>query len=113
MMVTMLAQPARGAEAERHGVATSVTRARRPGVILVGNFLSSATGVRGVCEDLADQLTMAGWPVLTTSRKRGRLSRLMDMITSVWARRHSYSVAQVDVFSGQAFLWAEAVCFAL
>src|SRR5918999_1607594 len=83
--------------------------ARSP-VLLVGNFLSSAVAVRGVCEDLAARLPPAGWPVLTTSCKPERLPRLVDMVGTVWRRRHSYVVAHVDVYSGLAFWLADAVC---
>ena len=48
--------------------------------------------------------------ILITSRKRSRLLRLLDMIKTAWCRRHDYTIAQVDVFSGYSFLWAEAVC---
>jgi glycosyltransferase involved in cell wall biosynthesis len=83
------------------------------GVLLVGNFLSSTFGTRGICEDLAIALKSAGWPVFTTSHKVGRLPRLFDFLATVWMKRHSYRVALVDVYSGLAFVWAELVCWAL
>ena len=79
-------------------------------VLLIGNFLSSSGGSRGVCEELAERLTAAGWEVLAASRKRARLPRLLDMIASARRWRNEYPVAQVDVYSGNAFFWAEAVC---
>ena len=79
-------------------------------VLIVGNFLSSTIGNRGICEDLASRLLLSHWPILITSRKRSRLLRLLDMIKTAWCRRHDYTIAQVDVFSGYSFLWAEAVC---
>src|ERR1044072_49137 len=79
-------------------------------ILLVGNFLSSTLGTRGVCEDLAAELTRLGWPVLTTSDKLNRLSRLADMLNTVWRKRNNYSIAHVDVYSGLAFNWAEWVC---
>jgi glycosyltransferase involved in cell wall biosynthesis len=82
-------------------------------IALIGNFLSSSVGTRGVIEDLALRLVDAGWQVLTVSDKPGRVARLLDMITTVWRRRHEYAVAQVDVYSGPAFLWAEVVCWTL
>jgi glycosyltransferase involved in cell wall biosynthesis len=94
-----------------------VARARRDDrpvpLLLVGNFLSGSVGTRAVGEDLADRLRDAGWPVLATSTKVGKLARLSDMLATVWHRRHDYAVAQVDVFSGNAFVWAEVVCGAL
>jgi glycosyltransferase involved in cell wall biosynthesis len=79
-------------------------------VLVIGYFLSSSLGVRSVCEDLAAQLAVSQWPVFTASEKRGRLSRLLDMISTAWCKRHEYTVAQIDVFTGLAFLWAEVVC---
>lgn len=35
------------------------------------------------------------------------------MVSTVWRKRHEYSVAQVDVFSGNSFVWAEAACAVL
>ena len=82
-------------------------------VLVIGNFLSSHVGTRAVCEDLAAQLRELGWPVLTASSRRPRLARLLDMLATTWRQRRSYEVAQVDVFSGPAFFWAEAVCWTL
>jgi len=86
-----------------------------PGSILMaGNFLSASAGTsRGVCEDLAERLAAGGWNIITTSGKLNKLSRLADMLRTVWRRRGEYRVAQVDVFSGPAFLWAELVCLTL
>lgn len=82
-------------------------------VLLVGNFLSGSVGTRGVCEELAERLRGAGWGVLTTSAKAGKVARLGDMVGTVWRRRKEYAAAQVDVYSGAAFFWAETVAFAL
>jgi glycosyltransferase involved in cell wall biosynthesis len=35
------------------------------------------------------------------------------MVATVFVQRHNYQVAQVDVYSGPAFLWAEVVCWTL
>ena len=82
-------------------------------VLLVGNFFPAVLGSEGVCADLARKLTDANWRVTVTSRHVARLPRLLDMVTTVWRRRKSFSVAQVDVYSGAAFCWAEVVCEAL
>jgi len=82
-------------------------------VLLVGSFRATAEAPRGVCDELAARLPQAGCAVLTTSTKRAKVSRLTDMIGTAWRHRHRYAVAQVDVFSGNAFVWAEAVCAAL
>jgi glycosyltransferase involved in cell wall biosynthesis len=60
-------------------------------------------------EELAARLTAAGWPLVTTSRRVGRLARGWDMVTTAFLRRSSYDVAVIDLFSGPAFLWGEVV----
>ena len=85
----------------------------RRAVLMVGNFLSASGGSRCVCEELAERLTTAGWTVVTASSKRSGLARLVDMVRTVYARRQDYDAAHVDVYSGKAFFWAEAVCISL
>jgi glycosyltransferase involved in cell wall biosynthesis len=82
-------------------------------VLIIGNFLSGAGGSRGVCEELAERLATDGWQVLTTSRKRPKLFRLADMVLTAVKHRHEYALGQMDVFSGPAFFWAEAVGWTL
>src|SRR3954453_23060835 len=83
-------------------------------VLLAGNFLSaSRQGTRGVCEDLATRLGAKGWRVVNTSDKPKRLSRMLDMTTTAWSDRRTYGVAMVDVYSGNAFVLAEAICWTL
>jgi glycosyltransferase involved in cell wall biosynthesis len=89
-----------------------VPKCRRP-ILLIGSFLSSSGGTRSVCEELAERLEKRGWPVLTVSRKRNRLARLHDILWTIVSRRKQYEVAQIDVFSGAAFLWAELACLTL
>lgn len=86
---------------------------RNPGVLIVGNFLSRRIATRAVCEELADRLADEGWSVLRTSDRRARLPRLVGMQRSIWRFRRRFDVAQVDVFSGGAFVWAEAAAWSL
>lgn len=79
-------------------------------VLLVGYFVSHSLGTRGVGEDLAIELGKSGWEVIATSNKRGRSARILDMVTTVLKKRREYAIAQVEVYSGLAFLWAEVVC---
>ncbi len=80
-----------------------------PGVLLVGNFLSGSGKNAQMCEQMAAALEVRGWPVVTTSTQTNRVARVADMVATTWRRRHDYSVAHVDVFSGPSFIWAEAV----
>src|SRR5437016_1233448 len=85
----------------------------KPGVLFVGNLLESVVGARAVSTDVAMLLSERGWPVLTTSSRVSKVSRLADMLATIWRCRHAYQVAHVDVFERFAFLWACASCLLL
>src|SRR5881296_1240831 len=78
-------------------------------VLLVGNFLSASVRTRAVGEDLAARLRDRGYAVRTTSSLRPRVARLLDMVATVLRERHRYDIAQVDLYSGTAFIYAEVV----
>src|SRR5262249_29651115 len=46
-------------------------------------------------------------------RQTSRVLRLIDMVATTWLERRRYQVAQVSIYSGSAFRWAEAVCWVL
>lgn len=77
-------------------------------VLLVGNFLSGVDGRRTYSEDLAERLEAAGVPVLRASTWFFKPARIADMVGAALGTRGRYRAAVVDVYSGQAFLWAEA-----
>jgi glycosyltransferase involved in cell wall biosynthesis len=81
--------------------------------LIVGNFLSESRGIRCICEDLAARLSAAGCTIVTTSSYESRALRLWDMLRTVVQEKHKYRVANVEVYSDLAFIWAEAVCFVL
>jgi glycosyltransferase involved in cell wall biosynthesis len=81
----------------------------RPRVLMVGTHPAPHVGSRSVGEGLAEGLRQRGFDVRVTSRLRFRTLRVADMLVTAWAYRHTYDVAQVDVYSGAAFRWAEWV----
>lgn len=85
----------------------------KPPVLLIGKFLDEPRSTPRVCKEFASRLVDLGWPVLTTSHKTTSVPMLVDMLSTVWLKRNEYEVAHVDVFSGHAFVWAEATCMAL
>jgi glycosyltransferase involved in cell wall biosynthesis len=82
-------------------------------ILVVGSFLSTVQRSKSVGEELAEHLSDAGWRIILTSRKLNKVSRLIDMLCTTWVRRNHYQVAYVEVYSGLAFFWAEAVCWFL
>lgn len=83
-----------------------------PHVLVVGNFLSGWDGRRTYAEDLADRLESAGACVRRASRLAPKPARLADMIWAALGGRGAFQVALIDVYSGPAFLWAEAAAAA-
>jgi glycosyltransferase involved in cell wall biosynthesis len=89
---------------------------RRPGLdsgprtLLIGDFAASRNGNFSVAEELARRLAARGLRVTTTSDLPSRALRMVDMSAATWRRRRGIDVAVVDVYSGRAFVWAEAVC---
>ena len=77
--------------------------------LLVGNHLSASGRNPTVSEELAFCFRQTGMRVLTTSSRPNKVGRLADMLATTLARRRSYEVAQIDLYSGPAFRWAQAV----
>lgn len=80
----------------------------RPSVLLIANFFSSITGAKGVSEEIACNLrTSSNWNVITASPYPGRIRRLADFIFTIITKKKRYDIANVEVYSTSAFLWAE------
>lgn len=82
-------------------------------ILLVGNFLSGSGLSTSTVRSLADRLNQMGLSIITTSEKIGRLARVADMVLTAKKMRLRFDVAYVEVYSGRAFFWAEAVCWML
>lgn len=78
---------------------------------MIGSF--GPTGVRPASLEIADRLAFRGWSVLRVSARTGRAARLGDMLLGALSQRRAYAKAHLDVFSGNAFIWAEAVAWLL
>ena len=74
---------------------------------MIGNYLPQPKFNKNVWQFLAEKLAEHGWHILTISSKENQFSRLLDMLNSIWKLRHTYTLAQVDVFSGKAFIFAQ------
>lgn len=85
----------------------------KPSILMIGNYLSTTRWNKNVWHYLAEKLSASGWTVLTTSSKEKKIPRLFDMLWTIWSKRGAYSIAQIDVFSGSAFLFAALSTFLL
>lgn len=82
-------------------------------ILHIGNFLKNSLGTYSVSEALAERLTARGHQVITSSRFGNRFLRVLDMVITTLVHRKNYDVAEVAVYSGSAFRWAESVCVLL
>ena len=78
-------------------------------VLLIGTFLSKSGASRSVIEDLADRLRTLGCTTICASTYRNRWKRSLHMLWTACRTRRSYDLAIVDLYSGSAFLWGEAM----
>jgi glycosyltransferase involved in cell wall biosynthesis len=82
-----------------------------PAVLLAGTFFSERGGSRAPIEDLAQELRQAGYRTICVSRFRSRPLRVADLLSRALLSRSKYDIAVVDLYSGAAFLWGEALSF--
>lgn len=80
-----------------------------PRLLFVGDFSASRMGNQSVAEALAARLRRTGWSLGTTSAADGPLRRALGMLVTLFARRRRIDIVVIDVYSGRAFWWAEAV----
>jgi len=86
---------------------------KKAAILMIGNYLTSPRHNRNVWHGLSERLPELGWIVTTASSKEVQVFRLLDMLWTVIRQRKDYSLAQIDVFSGRAFIFAEWCSFIL
>lgn len=82
-------------------------------LILVGSLQPNLNTNPTVCDELSQVFIQKGWHVIATSRKSNKILKLMDMIGTCLIHRNKYDIALIDVYSGQAFIWAEIISMLL
>lgn len=89
---------------------TGGTREARPPVVLmVAPFLAGRDGRWSYAQDLSLRLAGDRFTVRRSSTVFFRPLRMADMVGSALGCRGSFEVALIDVYSGPALIWAEAV----
>jgi glycosyltransferase involved in cell wall biosynthesis len=84
-----------------------------PILLLISNAFSVSDKYGAVAKEMQQLFTEKGWRVITTSKLQNRFLRVLDMIFITLIYSRTYQVAQIDVFSGSAFRWAEITGFLL
>lgn len=75
-------------------------------ILFIGNHLQESGYSEGVSYLIGTQLKTKGHGIIFTSTKVNKLLRLFDMLQTIFNRKSEYEIAQIDVFSGSAFLWS-------
>ena len=75
-------------------------------LICIGNYFSDAQHSQSIWQDLVFHLRQEGYFVITASGKNNKILRLLDMLSTIWDKKNDYQIAQIDIFSGHAFIWA-------
>ena len=82
---------------------------KSPILLFIGSFLSLQSGSLCVSEKLSGKLREYGLQVELISRKRNKLNRIIDIITSLLFSEAN--LVHIDVYSGQAFMITEIATF--
>ena len=56
-------------------------------VLFAGSYVTHGVGSRGVSEDVALRLEQIGWQVWIASRRAGRISRVAELLSTIWRQR--------------------------
>lgn len=78
-------------------------------VLFISNLTSQMNRGTSVSETIGPLLAERGWKVYLASGKENRFLRLLDMIRTTWKNKDDFDVAIIEVFSGNAFIWAEVI----
>jgi len=76
-------------------------------ILLIGNHFKKRNGFSYIVDELVDHLNKNGWRTYTASKYKNKVLRLLEMVFAIITLSPNYQVAEVDVFSGPAFTWAE------
>jgi L-malate glycosyltransferase len=90
--------------------AAPLSPATRQPALLITALSPTSEGSRSVMEELESRLSSVGPRPVVIQRGGTALTRAFRMIATTWRRRKLFGFAIVDLFSGRAFLWGEAVC---
>lgn len=74
-------------------------------MLFVSSYLSNVRGSLCVSEKLANKLSFEGFQISLVSRKKNKIIRLIDILTSLIST--DSSILHIDVYSGQAFIITE------
>ncbi|MDC8006311.1 glycosyltransferase family 4 protein [Aureisphaera galaxeae] len=78
-------------------------------ILYVGNNLRGDTTNITTIETLSQQLRGEGYEVVTTSSKKNKVLRILDMLVTVFRHRRTVDSVLIDTYSTQNFYYAVAV----
>ena len=82
-------------------------------LLMISNFLHDGKSSAAVGEGIALHLEKHGWKTICVSHYRNPILKLFEMVSTIVLQGHKFHAAQLDLFSGNAFFWAEVSSFFL
>ena len=82
-------------------------------ILFIGNHYQKPKGFTYIFDELAFRLRDEGWKTFFTSKYKSKILKMVDMLLTIIKKHHQYQVAEVDVFSGMAFRWAQLSTYLL
>lgn len=76
-------------------------------ILFIGNYFSSPKVNPNTWYSIHQYLDRSEFQIITTSTKRSRILRLVAMLATIIRYKDVYQVAEIDIFSGWSFTWAE------
>ena len=76
-------------------------------ILFISTFSRSHQDIPYINDELIQHLETHGWSTVRASSKTNKLLFLLDVVWTIISKRNRYHLAEVDVFSGPAFIWAE------
>lgn len=77
----------------------------RPTLLFIGNYLKKAATHQASFE-VSERLKQSGFSILRTAPFFNKWLRIGHMLGSILVRRNQFQIAHLDLFSGQAVIWA-------
>jgi len=75
-------------------------------VLFIGNHLSFSKSNVSATEELEIRLQERNWKILSTSNKKNKILRIIDILSTIIIKKDVYDLVIINVYSGLAFLWA-------
>jgi glycosyltransferase involved in cell wall biosynthesis len=79
-------------------------------ILIVGTFTSDKQAPVTQASELAKILKANGYKVLTVSKQKNKLLKLINIVTTILLNKNTFDVGIVQFYSGNSFIWQSIAC---